>query len=72
MGTVEIPTVPVQYRFPPPLSRTHVQLFGAQMAHATLVAISGPKKVSIFRPPPKKNGPCYGFASLKTTTFRTI
>jgi hypothetical protein len=37
-----------------------------------LVAISGPKKVSIFWPPPPPEiGPCYGFAPLKTTTYRT-
>ncbi len=38
------------------------QLFLAQMALASLVAISGPQKVSIFRASPS-NGPCNGSCS---------
>jgi hypothetical protein len=66
VSTVEILTVPVQYKFHPPPSPAPLSpapLSGppplmawawAQMALSMLVAISGPEKVSIFRPPPLK------------------
>jgi hypothetical protein len=41
------------------------------MALASLVAISGPKKVSIYRATPS-NAPRNDVASLKTITYRAI
>jgi hypothetical protein len=46
-------------------------LFGAQMALAALVAISGPKKVSISGPTPS-NDPHYGFPPIQIHTSRPI
>jgi hypothetical protein len=58
-STVEIPTVPL-HRFHPPLSSL------PEMALATLVAFSGPKKVLIFSvPPPPKMALVMGSPSSK-------
>jgi hypothetical protein len=40
------------------------------MALASLVAISGPKKVSIFQGIPPSNGPRNGFSRIKIITSR--
>jgi hypothetical protein len=44
-------------------------LFWAQMALASLVAFSGPKKVSIFRAIPS-SGPRNGFSRIKIKSLR--